>query len=161
GHANNHILHAEYGLGSRKLSQLTARTVGDFRDRLRSVGVTVPTARKILATLHSALEYAISQDWVATKAAHGIGVIGPLDEGSKKILPPSKEDMRAVLGTADEDFRPMLLFAASTGARAGEQWAARWRDLDLANRELYICRRVDAYGEEGPPKSTAGVRTVP
>ena len=55
----------------------------------------------------------------------------------------------------------MLLFAATTGARAGEQWAARWRDVDLENGKLHISRRVDAYGEEGPPKSAAGVRTVP
>ena len=161
GHVNNHILHADHGLGSVKLSQLTARSVGDFRDRLRSVGVTVPTARKILATLHSALAYAISQDWVATNAAHGTRVIGPRDEGSKKIAPPSKKDMRAMLDAADEDFRLMLLFAASTGARAGEQWAVRWRDVDLENGKLHIGRRVDAYGEEGAPKSAAGVRTVP
>lgn len=161
GHVNNHILHADHGLGSVKLSQLTARSVGDFRDRLRSVGVMVPTARKILATLHSALAYAISQDWVATNAAHGTRVIGPRDEGSKKIAPPSKKDMRAMLDAADEDFRLMLLFAASTGARAGEQWAVRWRDVDLENGKLHIGRRVDAYGEEGAPKSAAGVRTVP
>ena len=55
----------------------------------------------------------------------------------------------------------MLLFAATTGARAGEQWAARWRDVDLDNGKLDIGRRVDAYGEEGAPKSAAGVRTVP
>ena len=30
GHVNKHILHADHGLGSRKLSQLTARSVGDF-----------------------------------------------------------------------------------------------------------------------------------
>jgi integrase len=161
GHVNNHILHGDHGLGSRKLSQLTARSVGDFRDRLRSVGVTVPTARKILATLHSALAYAISQDWVATNAAHGTRVIGPRDEGSRKIAPPSKKDVRAMLDAADEDSRLMLSFAASTGARAGEQWAARWRDADLDNGALNISRRVDAYGEEGAPKSAAGVRTVP
>jgi integrase len=161
GHVNNHILHADYGLGSRKLSQLTARSVADFRDRLRSFGVTVPTARKILATLHCALEYAISQDWVATNAAHGIRVIGPRDEGSKKIVPPSKEDMRMVIEAAGEDLRLMLIFAASTGARAGEQWAARWQDVDLDKCEFRISRRVDTYGEEGAPKSTAGVRIVP
>ena len=55
----------------------------------------------------------------------------------------------------------MLLFAASTGTRAGEQWAARWRDVDLESGKLRIGRRVDAYGEEGAPKSAAGVRTVP
>jgi integrase len=55
----------------------------------------------------------------------------------------------------------MLSFAVTTGARAGEQWAARWRDVDLDNGKLNITRRVDAYGEEGAPKSAAGVRTVP
>lgn len=161
GHVNNHILHQEHGLGGRKLSQLTARSVGEFRDQLRSSGVSVPTTRKIMATLHSALEYAISQDWVANNATRGIKVIGPRDEGSKKIVPPSKQDLRAVLDAADEDFHLMLLFAAFTGARAGEQWAVRWRDLDLENGKLHIGRRVDAYGDEGPPKSVAGVRTIP
>jgi integrase len=161
GHVANHILHPDYGIDSRKLSQLTARSVGDFRDRLRSAGATVPTTRKILATLHGALAYAVSQDWTASNAAHGIRVIGPRDEGSKKIVPPSKVDMLAILEVADWDLRVMLLFAASTGARAGEQWAVRWRDVDLETGQLHIGRRVDAYGEEGAPKSVAGIRTVP
>jgi integrase len=47
GHINNHILHAEHGLGAWKLSQVTARAIGEFRDRLRTADVRVPTARKI------------------------------------------------------------------------------------------------------------------
>src|SRR5262249_9798447 len=150
---NNYILHADYGLSSRKLSQLTVRSVGDFRDRLRAGGVTVPTTRKILATLHSALEYATSQDWIATNAARRIRVIGPRHEGSEKITPPSKEVVRALLDAADENVRLMLQFAAATGARSGEQWATRWRDIDLDSGNLKVSRRVDAYREEGPPKS--------
>jgi integrase len=161
GHINNHILHPEHGVGAWKLSQLTARAVGEFRDRIRSAGVTVPTARKILATLHAVLQYAISQDWIATNAAHRTRVIGPRGEGSKKIVPPAKEDMRKVIDGAGESLRLKLLFAASTGARAGEQWAARWQDVNFDKGELMISRRVDAYGEGGAPKSTAGVRTVP
>jgi integrase len=136
---------------------LTARAVGEFRDRIRTVGVTVATARKILATLHAVLKYAISQDWVATNAAHGIKVIGPRGEGSEKIVPPSKEDVRRVIDAAGEELRLMVIFAASTGARAGEQWAIRWQDVNFDKRELRIKRRVDAYGEEGAPKSTDGV----
>jgi integrase len=158
GHVTNYILP---GVGSRKLSQFTARSVGDFRDRIRTAGVTVPTTRKILATLHGVLEHAISQDWVATNAARGTKVIGPRGEGSKKIVPPSKDDVRAVIDTAGEALRLKFIFAASTGARAGEQWATRWRDVNFDKGELQISRRVDAYGDEGAPKSAAGVRTVP
>jgi integrase len=161
GHVKNHILHPELGVGSRKLSQLTACSVGDFRDQLRSVDVSVPTTRKILATLHSALAYAVSRDWVAINAAHGIRVIGPRNEGSKKVIPPSKEAVRAILDAADDDFRLVLLFAAFTGLRSGEQWSVRWRDVDLDLGKLHVVGRVDAYGQEGPPKTAAGVRTVP
>ena len=36
-----------------------------------------------------------------------------------------------MFNAANEDFRVMMLFAAFTGVRAGEQWAARCRDVDL------------------------------
>jgi integrase len=161
GHINNHILNPKHGIGDRKLSQFTARSVGDFRDRIRTSGVTVPTTRKILATLHSILGHAISEDWVATNVAHGIKVIGSRGEGSKKIVPPSKNAVRTLIDAADEDLRLILLFAGSTGARAGEQWATRWRDVNFDKGELHLSRRVDVYGDEGAPKSTAGVRNVP
>jgi integrase len=161
GHIDNHILNPDHGIADRKLSQFTAPSVEDFRDHIRSSGVSVPTSRKILATLYSVLQRAIAKDWIATNAAAGIRVIGPRSEGSKKIIPPSKDSMRALLDAADDDLRLMLVFAASTGARAGEQWAARWSDIDFTKGEVNISRRVDVYGDEGSPKSTAGVRTVP
>ena len=161
GHVTNHILHTERGVGRTKLSMLTAKSVGDFRDQIRSAGVTVATTRKVLATLHSMLGYAISQDWVAVNAAHGVKVIGQRDEGSKKIVPPSKANMKSIIDKADDDLLLMVLFAASTGLRAGEQWGLRWHDVDFDKRELSVERRVDSYGEVGPPKSAAGVRAVP
>lgn len=73
----------------------------------------------------------ISRNWIATNAARDVRVIGPRGEGAKRIVPPSKEDLRKIIDVAKEDVALMLIFAASTGARAGEQWAARWRDVDL------------------------------
>ena len=92
------------------------------------------------------------KDWVATNAAHGVKVIGPRDEGSEKIKPPSKDEIRQVIDAAREDLRLMLIFAASTGARAGEQWGIGWRDVNFERGELDISRRVDVYGDEGAPR---------
>ena len=162
GHIHNHILHPEHGVAAVKLAQLTVRAVGDLRDRLRSAGVSVPTIRKVLATLHGMLEFAISRDLVAVNAAHGVKVIGRRDEGSRKITPPTKEEMRALLAaTDDEDFRLKLLFAAATGLRAGEQHALRWRCVDLEAGMVTVETRVDVYGEEDVAKTAAGMRTVP
>ena len=161
GHVNNHILHAEHGVGRSTLAQLTKKSVGDFRDALRSSGVTVATTRKILSTLHGILEHAVSQELIAVNAASGIKVIAPRGEGAKKIKPPSKADMQRILDAASNELRFIVLFAASTGLRAGEQWSLRWRDVDVDTGMLNVARRVDTYGDEGPPKSAAGVRAVP
>src|ERR1700733_12986539 len=105
----------EGGIGSIRLSQLTSRAVGDFRDDLRNAGVSVVTTRKILGTLQQLLAYAIDRDLVAINVARGVKVIGRRDEGARRIVPPTKEAMRALLAVADKDFRVKLAFASSTG----------------------------------------------
>jgi integrase len=87
------------GIGGIKLSQLTTRGVGDFRDRLRDAGVTVVTSRKILSTLQQILQHGISRDMIAINVARGIKVIGRRDEGARKIVPPAKDAMRALLAS--------------------------------------------------------------
>lgn len=121
----------------------------------------VPTTKKVLVTLRVALEFAVSEDLVAVNVARGVKVEAPRGEGPKEIVPPSKDALRKVLDVADPDFRLKLIFAASTGCRAGEQWAVRWKDIDLETCDLHVRCRVDAYGEEGPPKTEAGEREIP
>lgn len=149
------------GIGGIKLSQLTARSVGDFRDRLRDAGVTVVTTRKILGTLQQLLRHAVDRDMIGVNVARGVKVIGRRDEGARKIMPPNKEAMRALLAVADEDFRVKLAFAGATGVRAGELRALRWKHIDFAAGEVKIETRVDAYGEEDVTKTAAGMRTIP
>lgn len=161
GHVSNHILHPEHGLGAVPLAHLTTARITEFRDRIRSAGVSVPTTRKILATLHGILRKAVEDDVLAINPATGIRVIGRRGEGSKKIVPPSKDAMRLIMQAADENFRAVLIVASATGMRAGELWALRWKHVDLVGGEVRIETRVDAYGEEDVTKTDAGMRTVP
>jgi integrase len=161
GKRPSRLIKFDAGIGATKLSQLTTRGVNDFRDRLRDAGVSVVTARKILGTLQLLLQHAIDRDMIAVNVARGVKVIGRRDEGARKIVPPTKEAMRALLAVADQDFRVTLAFASSTGVRAGELHALRWRHFDFANGEVTIETRVDAYGEEDVTKTAAGMRTIP
>ena len=149
------------GIGAVKMSHLTARTVGDFRDRMREAGVSVVLTRKVLTTLHAMLDYAVSQDITAVNAAHGVKVIGRRDEGTKKIVPPSKEFLKALIDAADPDFQLKIVAAASTGLRAGEMHALRWKHIDFDSGTLTVDTRVDRYGVEDVPKSKSGIRTIP
>jgi integrase len=161
GHVRNHVLSQAYGIGRATLARLDASMVGDFRDDMRNAGVSVPTTRKILSTLHGILQFAIGKGWLAINAAHGIRVIGRRDEGSKKVRPPTKEAVARLLAAADEDLRAIIWFAVGTGVRAGELWALRWRHLDLGKREVTIETRVDCYRQEDTTKTAAGVRQIP
>ena len=151
----------EEGIGGARLSQLTSRTVADLRDRLIKAGVSVGTVRRVLASFSRALDHARENDMVATNAARGVKVIGRRDEGSKKIVPPNKAEMSALLKAAEPDFHIRLLFAARSGLRASEQWALRWRHVDIAAGEVTVETRVDVHGVEDTTKSVAGMRTVP
>jgi integrase len=161
GHVRKHILNAEHGIGALKLAQLTTSRVGKFRDDLRDAGVSVPTTRKILATLRLVLEHARGRDLIATNAAAKVKVIGRKDEGSRKVTPPSKEAMKALLTAAEPDFRIKLSFAAATAVRASEFHALRWRHLDLVKGEVRVETRVDRWRQEDQTKTEAGVRTIP
>ena len=131
------------------------------RPNSRRTGVSAPLTRKILAVLARVLAHAVSRDLIAVNAARGVKVIARRDQGSKKIVPPSKRDLRALLDHADDETRIVVLFAAASGLRAGELWALRWRHLDFAAEEVAVATRVDRFKVEDTTKTEAGVRTVP
>jgi integrase len=151
----------EHGIGHIKLAHLTARAVSDFRDRLRDTGLSVTSTRKVLGTLKLILSYAIGRDLIAINVAQRIKVIGRRDEGAKKIIPPTKQAMKALIGVARPVTRVKLVFAAMTGLRAGEFHALRWRHLDFSAAEVTVETRVDRFREEDVTKTASGMRTVP
>ncbi|HVT26636.1 MAG TPA: site-specific integrase [Lacipirellulaceae bacterium] len=151
----------EQGLGTVTLRELSAGRVVEFRDALRTAGVSPVTTRKILETLKLLLDHAIGLDLVASNVARGVRVIRRRDEGVKRITPPAKEAMRQLIDAADPDFRVKLVFASTTGVRAGELHALRWRHLNLDKGEVKIEARVDIYGDEDVTKTAAGMRSVP
>jgi len=149
------------GIGGIRLSNLTTGSVVKFRDSLREAGVGIVTARKILSTLRQILNYAVGHDMVAVNVAIGVEVVGRHDEGARKIVPPTKDAMRALLGVADADFKVKLSFACATGVRAGELHALRWRHINFVKGEVTIEARVDTYRDEDVTKTAAGMRTIP
>lgn len=178
--------HVETEIGDTKLAELTARTITDLVDRLKDNGVGLPTVRRVIGALSRTLQFAVGQDLVALNVAKGVRVLGKRGEGSEKVVPPSKAVLAQVIKAAAEympdaprgfgpeaearfrkraaeanDYALRIKFAAATGLRASEQWALRWKHLDLSGRSVTVETRLDAFGEFDTTKSGAGRRTVP
>jgi integrase len=150
------------GVGHFRLAQFTPADVADWTERLLAAGVSVPTTRRLVASLSRALAYAVSKNLVGVNAAKGVKVIGSRKtDGPKKVTPPSKSDLRTLLEAAEPTLYIKILFAAASGLRASEQWALRWRDLDLQSGKVNVEKRLDIHGQLDTTKSAAGQRTVP
>lgn len=149
------------GIGALKLAHLTEPRVKQFGNDLRDAGLSVPLTRKVIATLRAALAFAISEHLIATNAASRVKIKGKRGEGSKKIVAPAKDAVRRLIEVADADFKLELMFAATTGVRAGEQHALRWKHVNLDEAEVKIETRVDSHGDEDAPKTKTSVRTIP
>lgn len=155
------LIRFEHGIGGLKLAQATPKTIADFRDNIRKTGVGVVTTRQILGTLSRTLANAITDNLVAVNAAKGVRVVGKRSERAKKVTPPSKVEITAVINAAEENFRYKLIFAAASGVRASELHALRWKHLNLKAGKVTVETRVDSKRNEDTTKSEAGLREIP
>jgi hypothetical protein len=82
----------------------------------------VVTTRNILNTLQQLLGYAVDHDMLSINVARGVRVIDRRDEGARKIVPPTKGAMRALLAVADKDFRFLVERHPTPQPSVGISW---------------------------------------
>jgi integrase len=170
-HVERHLIPL---LGEKSLPEIDAQTVVSVFARLRDTKTVKPvtrgesedsadedrptlaaaTVRNIGQTLHKILVCA--HQW--GKLPQGL----PVWPKRKIVTQPfdfyTTEESGLLLTAAGEDLG-LLLFALRTGARAGEQLALEWGDLDFVGHKVHISRNLHR-GFEGPTKTGRG-RTLP
>ncbi|WP_066807173.1 tyrosine-type recombinase/integrase [Sphingomonas asaccharolytica] len=156
-------LHINPFLGARKLSQLTQPMVEKFRDDLLDGGRSRPMAKRVLGSLYSIIKEAKRLGYVSKNVAEDVTVkVSGRDKA--KIVPPSKEHIRLLIGAAKGGRPmdlPMALVFVFAGLRASELRALPWPNVDLQRAQITVDRRADFQNVIGPPKSQSGFRTIP
>jgi integrase len=86
----------------------------------------------------------------------------PKQRNKKRVIVLSPDAIeRLVTAGSSERWRAALGLAGYAGLRLGELRALRWRDVDLEAGTLTVARSLLPDGTPKPPKTAAGVRTVP
>ncbi|MFC4594274.1 tyrosine-type recombinase/integrase [Sphingobium tyrosinilyticum] len=152
-------LHISPLIGNVKLSRLTMPMVEKYRDDLVA-SRSRAMAGKAVRALSMVLAEAQRRGLIAQNVAKGVKVIRQGREKSK-IEIPTRQELKALLGAATDDEKPLVMTAILTGLRSSELRGLRWQDVDLKNGTISVNQRADQWGDIGPPKSAAGFRTIP
>jgi len=115
---------------------------------MREKELSAKRAKNVLATLRRIFVSAV--EWEVLTALPRFPRV-KVTQGHSDFFNREESD-RLLAAARNPDERALLLFALHTGARAGEQIAFEWQDLDLHN-QLVVLRRSSSDGIVGPTKS--------
>ena len=138
-------------LGRFKLDEIRGEKLERFFAGLTEKGLAPKTRKNIGAVLRRILASAF--EWEYLEAIPRFPRIKVPDQPWDFYTPDETERIFAATVTPFE--RALILFACHTGARAGEQIALTWDDLDFVNHKVII-RRSSGKGRKalvGPTKS--------
>jgi integrase len=144
-HVRVHLVPA---LGRLPVDEIRGEVVDRFFARLRAKGLSAKTVRNVRATLRRILASAV--DWGILSAVPPLPKVKVTDS-SWDFLTREESDL-LVSAARNAEERAILLFALHTGARAGEQIALEWGDVDWQSRKI-VFRRSSTRGVVGPTKS--------
>ncbi|MDF3063256.1 MAG: integrase family protein, partial [Microvirga sp.] len=158
-HYGQHVAeHINPFIGGLKLTQVTTPRVYAFIDELTANGRSPEMVRRAVQSLGRVFKFAKGRGLAAHNPVAGVELRSS-KRGKARAEVPSKDELRAILATAQGRWRPLIVTALFTGLRASELRGLRWSDL--TRKVLHVRQRADAWKALGTPKTAAGQRDVP
>lgn len=164
-------LHIVPFIGASKLPGLSIAKVRAFEDKLREEGRSAAMVKKLLVSLGSLIADAQERGLVARNVVRDMkGRRGSGEKRQEKrqkgrlkigVDIPTRQEVKALLGSLSGRWRPLILTAAFCGLRASELRGLRWQDIDFEKGRIRVHQRADRFNDIGRPKSESSERTVP
>lgn len=151
-------------LGRHKLAKLTPYHVQSFyAAKLASGTVSATTVRRTHEVLRNALGAAVRREMVARNVATLVDAPRPNDTEMRVLSPEQLVAFLAAASDPGERLGALYTLAVTTGMRAGELLALRWRDVDLTCSTVQVraslTRTLNGY-VIGKPKTKKSERKL-
>lgn len=163
GHIKNHINQA---LGQFKLKSITATTIQEFVNGLKTQGLSKNTVTGIYTTLQYALDYAVEPYHFIQSNPCKYVKFPRFEKTQKKIQVLTLEEINIIEERLKETRHYiMMLLGFHCGLRAGEAAGLTWNDIDFENRTITINKQLIGVKKEnrwffGSPKTTSSNRII-
>ena len=159
GHIGNYLIPL---LGDIRLSELGVGEVEALHEMLAAAGISTVLARRIHATLSSALADAERGELIPANPCSKVRL--PRGDRFEPAVWSSAQAAHFLVVTAGDDLAGLWRLALLLGMRRGELLGLRWRDIDLVAGTLTVRTTRTLVGDqvvEGPPKSARARRVLP
>ena len=132
-----HIKEIAGTLGEVPIDALEASHVQKAKRDHMERGVSMSTFRRRWDIVRSALNWAVNEGYISANPLAGYQVKKPSRE---PVLPPSPEELQALLEHSPQHLQRVILLAYYTGIRPGpsELFNLQWRTVDLKNGWLQV-----------------------
>lgn len=133
--------HIRPTLGDRKLSEITSEDIDHWKLAQINNGYMPATVNKHSSMLNRMLNVAVHWNYIDRNPFHGIAIKKlPVGDHVQRFL--TQSEISRLLGECKRSSHPYLypfaVILLLTGARKSEWRLAKWRDVDLKNRELFV-----------------------
>ncbi len=152
-------VHLNPAFGHLRLDEIRGEAVAKFFATLR--GREEPASNKtisnIRATLRTILVCAI--EWDVLEAMPKLPRV-KIPQAGYSFYDRTESD-RLIAGARNAEDRALIAFALKTGARAGEQRAIEWADIDFVAKRVHFRKSLPCNAKKVGPTKSGNLRNVP
>jgi hypothetical protein len=146
-------VHVQPVLGAVKVKDIRPSTIQDLIAKLcqkKASGaerlLSANTVGKIITMLKTTFKAAVKDRVIHVNPALDAELPKVV---KKKVQPPDKKDLIAILQRATPEMKTLFLLDAMTGLRRGEVLTLQWRDIDWLNSKALIQRALCKSESDG------------
>lgn len=149
--------------GSKTIQQISAMEIVNHLTAAKARGYSATVVNTIRSLYRMIFDYAVAHDLAQFNPVVSVRLPKGLKRG--KRVAPTDPQIRKIFGAVDAPFGLFPVFLLCTGLRKSEALALTWDDVDLDARQISVTKSIDytvgAKPTLKPPKTEAGIRTVP
>ena len=149
--------------GEKTMEQVTALDVVNHLTAAKAQGFSRTVVNSIRSIYRMIFDYAVVHDHAKYNPITSVRLPKGLKQGKRSA--PTDEQIQLISDNVDRPFGLFPFFLLCTGLRKSEALALNWADVDIKRKTISVTKALDytngARPTIKPPKTDAGIRTVP
>lgn len=135
-------------IGYLQITSLSPNDIQQFINELTEKGYSYSTIKKSYNSLSAALKFALERDYIRKNPCVGIKLPKQIQRQKSDVEFFTDSEVELIINTAIQRYTTgryvykhgyAIIILLNTGMRVGELLALKWQNVDLANRQIYIC----------------------